>query len=454
MPDRPLLRGVLLVGTFMAFACAAPSTEAPDKDAFRAGKADGDVPSERVCVALGAPATCDACRVAGWYEDGECDDFCRYRDADCDPVYGDDAMQWRCDTIREAALSCSGGGPVSASCLPEPGDGSSYEAALGCCGWRRDWCADLSEPDARFAPAIQWVRVPYRLRGIDAGTSGAHRVGAFAPHDFSPYVFAGALRQFDRDVRGCENRSYSSSRANAVAHYEHFLAERDPHASETYPAARILESFQDPENAAVFASVQDGGDDGSCDYADFYLFRADGTVVHMSYDYRAADADAASADGPGGIRYLTDEDLAVVNRMQEYGHNGGSSIGFWNESALEYDSLTTHARVHDASSYGCVDRGISADTAEALTRFEAHVDSAFHMFDYFADASEIEDEFPGFGADRTLIGDYVRDPSNRAVLSSEFTHEDRDYSESCLIYDFYVIRDNGTAVRFSVNQTD
>jgi hypothetical protein len=75
------------------------------------------------------------------------------------------------------------------------------------------------------------------------------------------------------------------------------------------------------------------------------------------------------------------------------------------------------------------------------------------MFEYVGEDS-IEDEYPGFGADRDLIDAYVRDPSNRAVVSSEFTREDRDDPTSCLIYDFYVLRDDGVAVRFSVNQTD
>jgi hypothetical protein len=73
-------------------ACAGESDDRslPDKDDFRQGKADGDLPT---CEENGFPPDCDLCAELGWYGDGSCDDdlvaagVCKMPDeADCTPT--------------------------------------------------------------------------------------------------------------------------------------------------------------------------------------------------------------------------------------------------------------------------------------------------------------------------------------------------------------------------------
>lgn len=74
------LKLVCLVLVTSLCACSAVDPAADDVAKPTDDKADT---GQKICVELGQPATCDPCDAAGWYNDGECDTFCKTPDPDC-----------------------------------------------------------------------------------------------------------------------------------------------------------------------------------------------------------------------------------------------------------------------------------------------------------------------------------------------------------------------------------
>lgn len=94
---------MVVVGLFAA--CSSDKSSEPvtiDKAAAFSAKADTDL-QRRVCRALGYPADCDVCSLAGWYGDGECDTFCNKPDSDCGTRCQDDSD---CPTIYCITAPC------------------------------------------------------------------------------------------------------------------------------------------------------------------------------------------------------------------------------------------------------------------------------------------------------------------------------------------------------------
>jgi len=440
-----------LVCLFLALGCSsvAPSGGL-SKDEVRAAKADG-VPGPRVCEALGEPAGCDVCEVASWYGDGECDDFCDRRDSDCGSEFEDVS----CETIGDNVSECVAEGTSPAECVPAPEDGLAYEAALSCCASSYGFCDDLPEPSASYERALNILYAWFGYWSLPAGPTGKHVLGGYSPSAFSAATFAGSMRDFDREVRGCERRIYSRSKEDGIDKFFEFVERREAFAGiPDYRAEKTEEGVRNADNLAVFASVPDiNAATETCNYADFYVFMDNGTVAHMNFDYRAEDADLRDGPGPAGILYVDEADSEVWTRMNQYGHNGGSSIGVWTSRARAYDAIASYARVEDAVDWRCVNRTYSDSTEEARERFDAFAETYFEQTPWISE-EEVLENTPGIVEDIATFQRIVDDPANIAVLSSEHTEGGRDYSESCLYYDFYILRPSGTAIRFQVNYTD
>lgn len=73
MKTALIASGLMLLGS-----CASDAGGPPDKRDI-SKKAD----SATACTDLGLPADCDVCAEFDWYEDGECDSFCKTPDPDC-----------------------------------------------------------------------------------------------------------------------------------------------------------------------------------------------------------------------------------------------------------------------------------------------------------------------------------------------------------------------------------
>ncbi len=106
MPQRFFPYGgpltLFLVGGCAALAgCAAPLAGDGSVKPV-GGKADSDA-VRALCRDAGAPTNCDICGVRGWYNDGECDEFCGGTDPDCEgsPLAGGG---FKCDATTPFGL--------------------------------------------------------------------------------------------------------------------------------------------------------------------------------------------------------------------------------------------------------------------------------------------------------------------------------------------------------------
>ena len=73
-----IIAGLLLIG----LGCGSGSSNPDPVEKPKNNKADA---VGRLCKDAGLPADCDICQVRDWYDDGECDDFCKTPDPDCEP---------------------------------------------------------------------------------------------------------------------------------------------------------------------------------------------------------------------------------------------------------------------------------------------------------------------------------------------------------------------------------
>jgi hypothetical protein len=139
----------------------------------------------------------------------------------------------------------------------------------------------------------------YWVREVEcAANQGSTKIGMFSPQTFSASEMLDAIKAEDV-VRGCPDRTYSTSRASAVAAFESFLTEesmvqelqdRCAEYGTDVPAmtTALKEAVADPTNVAVFSSVHDtqGADDPvGCFYFRFYVLRASGTAARLYFDW-------------------------------------------------------------------------------------------------------------------------------------------------------------------------
>jgi hypothetical protein len=130
---------------------------------------------------------------------------------------------------------------------------------------------------------------------VGAG-NGEHRIGTYDVEGFDADEVLDAIRARD-GATACDERVYSTSRADGVADYAGFTADdsfrqqiedTDDPAAVAAIAAAMAALVGDPANLGVFSSLHDpdGHDDPvHCNTFDFYVFRADGTKILFGFDY-------------------------------------------------------------------------------------------------------------------------------------------------------------------------
>lgn len=131
---------------------------------------------------------------------------------------------------------------------------------------------------------------------VDSNCAGNDN-GSIVTYDVSTLNVAKELARIKAQDIGkyvdcSENRRYSKSKVDAVAQFKNFVAKNDYAASciDEYLTGlqrrELLALVSDPENVAVISSVYGTNDNGeACDYNDFWIYRADGTVVQFTFDY-------------------------------------------------------------------------------------------------------------------------------------------------------------------------
>lgn len=154
---------------------------------------------------------------------------------------------------------------------------------------------------ARFADLddTQWL-----VASLCPVGNGGHTIGTFDPELFDASEALESLVELDDTAHGCTSRTYSSSKQDGIDTFVEFLDNGsykdqvldcvDGFAGlAAIPSPDFFESkwqalVSDPENRAVFSSKADplGDDDPfSCNYQRFLIYRADGTVLRLYYDY-------------------------------------------------------------------------------------------------------------------------------------------------------------------------
>ena len=227
----------------------------------------------------------------------------------------------------------------------------------------------------------------YLTKGLAGVPNAKHEIGSYGRSSFAPSTFAGEMRDFDAQVRGCTDRSYSTSRADGVNKFQTFEAARKPYDNVStvrdYEIVELKELVENSANRAVFASVPAAGSTGECDYHDFYVFGSDGTVMHIGFDYRPAGSDIADSAGAlPTISIPSESDMEMLDLMNGYGHNGSSSLGTYESNVLDYEQLKQAAQSHDAAVGSCKGKLYSTDSADALARFDIMLDDDDAGFTY------------------------------------------------------------------------
>ena len=133
------------------------------------------------------------------------------------------------------------------------------------------------------------------LRALNACTAnGAAGARTFDRATFDAGKVLSGLRAEDARHDCAGQRIYSTSRASAVSLFKTF-ATTDDQAPECFAAtltaaqrARLDAIVSDPDNVGVFASVFDsaGEDAESCAFFNFDVYRRDGQVFELRFDYR------------------------------------------------------------------------------------------------------------------------------------------------------------------------
>ena len=156
-PTRSLLLATTLAGLVACSVSPTYSGSAIEKP--EGGKADM---GPKLCQLLGAPIDCDVCDIAGWYGDGECDEyeFCGQPDPDCrpprepNPVCDSRLDGWMFDCIDRNVRNGESLEDATGFCVGGVEDGEPIEIAGICDSGDDDCFIDLADNAPACAEAI------------------------------------------------------------------------------------------------------------------------------------------------------------------------------------------------------------------------------------------------------------------------------------------------------------
>jgi len=144
---------------------------------------------------------------------------------------------------------------------------------------------------------------------------------------------------------------------------------------------------------------------------------------------------------------------ALINYVDECGHNGGSRLGKFNQS--QFNARKVMQALRKFQEPDCVEgRKFSSSASDAIATYESVTtnNDPDRIYSGFSeDTSNCLNE-AGVNNKAKLL-EVVKDPTNIGVFSSVYT-KDTPYSESCATFNFYVFRANGTVFDIEFNYTD
>lgn len=139
--------------------------------------------------------------------------------------------------------------------------------------------------------AVDVARIQY------AGHNDGHHIGTFNPKKFKAQTAIKDMEKIDSE-RECSLRVYSHTTDEVVAVFDKFVESEKPfgefdediHDFMDNPESHknlTREMLLDSENLAVYSSIMDINEENSegCFYFNFFIYRKDGTVVRLAFNY-------------------------------------------------------------------------------------------------------------------------------------------------------------------------
>ncbi len=136
---------------------------------------------------------------------------------------------------------------------------------------------------------------------VDAFDECAHNssssIGTFDVKKFDAKQIAKEIREYDKN-RYCSKRTYSFSKENAVELFEKVTktASFDVFSEDATACVKEINKYtkdnldnimKSDKSLAIFSSVMRSDEDSSesCAYYDFYIFKSDGTMMFLTFEY-------------------------------------------------------------------------------------------------------------------------------------------------------------------------
>ena len=155
---------------------------------------------------------------------------------------------------------------------------------------------NVTEDELRAQPTPQQVKELFSAIDDNCAGNSNGRLTTFNVARFKAADAARRLRDEDRDASGVDcrdQRKVSTSRESAVklfrAHVKDANFETKTCLKDTLSSAqrtRLDKFVSDPTNIAVFSSVYTDGDNSeACLYFNFHVYRKDGTLMELTFNY-------------------------------------------------------------------------------------------------------------------------------------------------------------------------
>jgi len=155
-----------------------------------------------------------------------------------------------------------------------------------------------SKAAAKPAAALTQNEIEDLFAAVDDNCAGNNN-GVLSKFDVSKFDAKAAmakLKEEDKDAMGSDCRSQhelSKSRESGVKLFAEHVNDKNGDTKSclkqylTAGQRRQLNEFVgDPKNVGVFASVYSGGDNPEgCTYYNFHIYRADGTLMELTFNY-------------------------------------------------------------------------------------------------------------------------------------------------------------------------
>ncbi|MES2966107.1 MAG: hypothetical protein V4760_19665 [Bdellovibrionota bacterium] len=153
------------------------------------------------------------------------------------------------------------------------------------------------------------------------------------------------------------------------------------------------------------------------------------------------------------VTWIDHEAAALLNSMDQCAHNDAGKIG-----SFEVKTFDAKAAMMSVLSEQEENRGVCSNAQRKVSDRTQVVTEFRNLMKDKNVTYCTKKEWPYRQSTEDRLADFIGDPTNllsfASVYTEDFVEGELDSSESCMYYNFYVFRANGTAVKFTVNYTD